>query len=528
MNVCPDVPLRITFSSVPVVGEGKIEVVDNSTNAVVATIDVAAGVKTKAIGGLANFNYYPVEVHENEVTVDLADQSLAYGKAYRIQVDTEAFHDSNGRSFLGSSSSEAWHFTTKPAPPAKDSPRIVVAADCSGDFATIQGAIDFVPEGNTVPRTIFVRRGIYREIVALVGKHRLTIVGEDRKQSIIAYPNNERFNHNVGGNPPARGSAPGRTPTIGVGVYRRGMFLAHRTSDLVMVNLTLHNTTPQGGSQAEALILNGDLQAHAMLLNVDLLSFQDTLQINGQAYIRNCYIEGDVDFLWGKGPCFFENCEARSMRSKAYYTQIRNPSTNHGYVFTDCLFSGASGVTENVLSRIAPGRFPASEVVLLGCRLTDAVSNVGWRLDQATEAPSVHFWEYDSRLPSGERIDTSRRLSAAKQLSQPVDQELIDHYSDPRYVLGGDWTPRLAPIITTQPTSISFAAGQKATVSCGAVGIPVPSVQWRKNQHEIAGATNTTLTIERVTEQDAGVYTAIFTNTVGTIDSAPAKLTIAH
>ena len=131
-------------------------------------------------------------------------------------------------------------------------------------------------------------------------------------------------------------------------------------------------------------------------------------------------------------------------------------------------------------------------------------------------------------MPSGERIDASRRLSAAKQLSQPVDQELIDRYSDPRYVLGGDWTPRLAPIITTQPTSISFAAGQKATVSCGAVGIPVPSVQWRKNQHEIAGATNTTLTIERVTEQDAGVYTAIFTNTVGAIDSAPAKLTIAH
>ena len=119
------------------------------------------------------------------------------------------------------------------------------------------------------------------------------------------------------------------------------MFLAHRVNDLVIANLTLHNTTPQGGSQAEAIILNGGPDAHAILANLDLYSFQDTLQINGQAYITNCYIEGDVDFMWGKGPCFFENCEAKSLRSNAYYTQIRNPATNHGYVYKDCKFDGA-------------------------------------------------------------------------------------------------------------------------------------------------------------------------------------------
>ena len=198
-------------------------------------------------------------------------------------------------------------------------------------------------------------------------------------------------------------------------IYRRGMFLAQRVNDLVIANLTLHNTTPQGGTQAEAIILNGGPDAHAILANLDLYSFQDTLQINGQAYITNCYIEGDVDFMWGKGPCFFENCEAKSLRSNAYYTQIRNPATNHGYVYKDCKFDGAPGVTGNFLSRIAPARFPASEVVLINCTLSDAVGAVGWRLDMATEAPSVHFWEYNSHDAAGKPVDMSKRLSSRQR-----------------------------------------------------------------------------------------------------------------
>ena len=154
------------------------------------------------------------------------------------------------------------------------------------------------------------------------------------------------------------------------------------------------------------------------------ISFQDTLQINGQAYITNCYIEGDVDFMWGKGPCFFENCEAKSLRSNAYYTQIRNPATNHGYVYKNCTFNGAAGVTGNFLSRIAPVQFPASEVVLINCTLTDAVSPVAWRLDQATEAPDVHFWESNSHAPDGQPVDMSKRLPIAKQLKQPEDKQI--------------------------------------------------------------------------------------------------------
>ncbi len=300
-----------------------------------------------------------------------------------------------------------------------------------------------MPDGNREPVTIFIRSGTYNEIVCFTGKHNVTFLGEDRKKTIIAYANNNRFNNNSGGNPFAPGANPSASTVRSGGVYRRGMFLAHRVNDLKIANLTLHNTTPQGGTQAEAIILNGLPDARAVLANLDLISFQDTLQINGQAYITNCYIEGDVDFMWGKGPCFFENCEAKSVRSNAYYTQIRNPATNHGYVYKNCTFNGAAGVTGNVLSRIAPVQYPASEVVLINCTLTEAVSPVAWRLDQATEAPDVHFWEYNSHDADGQPIDMSKRLAIAKQLKQPEDKQLIENYSDAKWVLGGQWTPEV-------------------------------------------------------------------------------------
>ena len=288
------------------------------------------------------------------------------------------------------------------------------------------------------------------------------------------------------GNPfgPAAAAPGAANPRRGGAVYRRGLLLAHRVDDLVIANLTLHNTTPKGGSQAEAIILNGGPNARAIITSVDLSSFQDTLQINGQAYVSDCTIEGDVDFMWGTGPCFFENCTARSLRNSAYYTQIRNPAAHHGYVYKNCTFEGAPGVTGNVLSRIAPGRFPASEVVLIDCVLTGAVEAVGWRLDQATEAPNVHFWEYNSRDPDGKPVDTSRRLAASRQLTLPEDRETISAYSDPRYVLGGNWSPSLAPIITAQPQAVAVIAGQQRDAGRHRRGRPEGDLSMAKGRRE--------------------------------------------
>jgi pectin methylesterase-like acyl-CoA thioesterase len=212
--------------------------------------------------------------------------------------------------------------------------------------------------------------------------------------------------------------------------------------------MTLHNTTPQGGSQAEAIIVNGSLAARTVIRDCDFFSFQDTVQINGQAYMVRCHVEGDVDFLWGRGPSFFEDCTFVTLRSGAYYTQVRNPGTNHGFVFLRCRFEGAPGVKDNYLTRVEPHRFPDSEVVLIDCVLGEVVGAVGWQLQRAkgaTEDPApgnVRFWEFNSRTPDGAPVDDSGRLPASRRLREPDDAATIAQYRDPAWVLGGAWDPR--------------------------------------------------------------------------------------
>jgi pectin methylesterase-like acyl-CoA thioesterase len=530
-NVPPDAPLHITFTSAPVVGSGKVQVFDARDDHLVDSIDVSVQTGTRTIGGLPNYNYYPVLISGNRASLYLASNSLAYNATYYIKIDAGAFKDRSGNSFAGFTNARAWRFKTKAAPPVAGAKKLVVAADGTGDFATVQGALDFVPEGNKAPITIFIRNGTYNEIVFFTGKDNLTILGEDRRKTVIAYANNDRFNHNAGGNPFAPGAAlPGTLPARSGAVYRRGLFLAHRVTNLTIANLTLHNTTPQGGSQAEALILNGTSRARAIIANVDLNSFQDTLQINGQAYVHNCYIEGDVDFMWGTGPAFFENCELKSLRSDAYFTQVRNPIGNHGYVFKNCTFWGLPGVTGNFLSRIVPARFPASEVVLIDCVLTDAVGAVGWRLDQvtqpATEALNVHYWEYNSHDSGGQPVDMGRRLVIARQLKLPDDEKVIANYGDPKFVLGDEWTPLLSPIITTQPKPASVSVGQKAILSVSVAAVPAPGYQWLRNGRNIKGATRSEYTIKSVSGRDAGIYRVVVSSIAGKVTSGAAKLTV--
>lgn len=429
-NVCPDTPLKITFAGLVTMGTaGKIQVVDAETKAVVETIDVATPVATQPIGGLADFRYYPVTFQDNQAEIHLHNGALAYGKTYYVTIDPAFFKIAPfadaawpGLPNIAINNPDDWKFSTKPAPPAAGSTKLTVAADGSGDFCTVQAAVDFLPAGNNAPTQIFIRNGLYREMVYFTKKNAISFIGEDRKKTILEYASNAKFN-----------PAPG--------IYRRMVFQADHADDVKISNLTIRNTTPQGGSQAEAIILNGTPGSRAIISDVDLYSYQDTLQINGQAYVSNCYIEGDVDFMWGKGPCFFENCECKALRSKAYFTQIRNPATNHGYVYDHCTFDGAEGFTGNFISRIDPTRFPYSEVVLIDCVMTTAVGDVGWQLDSKGDPANLHFWEFNSHDADGNPVDVSKRLAVSKQLKQPDDAATIANFSNPTWVLGNDWKP---------------------------------------------------------------------------------------
>jgi pectin methylesterase-like acyl-CoA thioesterase len=134
-------------------------------------------------------------------------------------------------------------------------------------------------------------------------------------------------------------------------------------SDFVLENITLHNTTPYQGSQAEAFRGYG---ARALLNRVNLSSFQDTLLLQNTAFVTNSYIEGDVDFMSGGGPVFFEYCELKALHA-GYYTQIRNGQGVHGNVYVNSTLTRDPTLAENTvyLGRIDPTPFPYSEVVFI-------------------------------------------------------------------------------------------------------------------------------------------------------------------
>jgi hypothetical protein len=424
-NICIDTPLYVTFDQSPVLGTAGTIGVYRADGSLADSIDLADPNSSKRyIGGAQSggvpypFNYYPVIITGNTAAIYL-HQSLDYGQTYYVTMDPGVFTDADGNDFPGISDPNTWRFSTKDSGPPPGTTALTVAADGSGDFCTVQGASDFVPQNNTQRVVIDVRSGTYTEIVYVrSNKAFITVDGEDRDQTVIQYANNNTFNGAVSGN-------------------FRALFGVD-APDFVLANITLHNTTPHGGSQAEAFRGNNQ---RILLNHVNLMSYQDTLLLQGKGFVNDSYIEGDVDFMWGNGTVFFQNSELKAVTSNGYYTQIRNAQGVNGDVFVNCRLTRANdSITGSYLARIDPNVFPYSQVVYINAAMDAHIRPVGWLLNNASEAPDVQFWEYHSTDLDGNALDVSQRAPFSRQLT---DAEAA-LWSDPAYVLGG-WVPNLEP-----------------------------------------------------------------------------------
>ena len=222
-------------------------------------------------------------------------------------------------------------------------------------------------------------------------------------------------------------------------------------SDFTLEDLTLLNTTPYGGSQAEAFRGNAD---RITLNRVNLLSYQDTIRLQGLGYVTNSYIQGDVDFTWGVGTVFWTHDELKSMHA-GYVTQIRNPQGQNGYVFYDDTLTSAPGVADGsvYLGRIDPTVYPYSQAVYIDTTMGAQINPAGWLLNNAdcSAGANLQWWEYGSVTPDGQPIDTSQRLACSSQLTAAEAAQ----WSDPAFVLGG-WVPA---------TVNASVAGATATVA---------------------------------------------------------------
>ena len=436
-EVCVDAPLRLTFNQPPVLGAGKIEVCRQSGAQVVDTVEIAAGRERsagilpassgEAAGTLTGdkslpryeavgsselqLRYAPVTVSRNTASIRLRPGALVPGEEYFVRVASGAFTDAEAHDFPGLA--DGWKFRVRSTVPV-NAGRLIVAADGSGDFCTVQGAVDHIQPHRTHPALIFIRKGRYEELVR-IGKDQphIRLLGEERDGTLIAFTNNEKLNS---------------------GWIQRSV-LGVEGDDFSLENLTVQNTTPYKGSQAEAVYINA---GRCALQNARFLSLQDTLHLSGRVYVADSLIEGDVDYLWGYGSACFDRCELRSMHD-GYYVQARNAPDQTGYVFTDCKLTAAPEVKKCWLARIETARFPASHVAFIRCQMGRHILPAGWQTTGPAEA-ALRFEEYQSTDPTGALLDVTQRDPAGKQITA----ERAAEESDPAKVLAGKdgWNPK--------------------------------------------------------------------------------------
>jgi pectin methylesterase-like acyl-CoA thioesterase len=433
-GICTDTPLYVAFDQPPTAGTSGRVTVYNSKGTVVDTLDMSSSPQTKVIGG-APFVYYPVIVTGN-IAAFYLHQQLPANDTYSVTMDPGVLTDAAGVPFAGFTGLNFWKFGTVPAirTVATGATSFTVAFD-GGDYCTVQGAVDAVPAANTQAVTITVKPGTFTEIVYVPSnKPFITVQGADRIASVVQYPNNNNLN-------PA-------------GVSARASFGVD-APDFTLQNITLWNTTPHGGSQAEAFRGNNQ---RILLNRVTLKSFQDTLMLQGAGMVTDSYIEGDVDFMWGSGAVYLQNTELKALTANGYYTQIRNGQTGNGNVYVNCTLDAASGVTGSYLGRIDPTVYPYSQVIYINSAMGPQIIPVGWLLNNATTAPNVQFWEYKSTDLTGAALDVSQRATFSRQLTATEAAK----WSDPSNVLGG-WVP-----YTVNATTSAVAVGAAITTDWSA------------------------------------------------------------
>lgn len=303
------------------------------------------------------------------------------------------------------------------------------------EFSTITDALLSIPKGTTEPVTIYIKKGTYKEKL-VIKQPNLTLIGESKEETILTFDDYANMIMEDGSK---RGTF--RTPSVFIDA-----------NDFTAKNLTFQNSSGFGHQvgQALALYVDGD---RMIFDNCILLGSQDTLftaplpptanqpggftgpkefepRINGRHYYRNCYIRGDVDFIFGSATAFFDHCEIFSQKTddlpaakegeeQKNYGYVTAASTaedqKYGYVFSHCRLTSDCPKHSVYLGR--PWRNFA-KTVFLHCEIGKHIREEGWHDWNKPEAHETMLYaEYQSTGEGAKAIKEGKRASFSKQLS---------------------------------------------------------------------------------------------------------------
>ena len=339
----------------------------------------------------------------------------------------------------------------------------VVAKDGSGDYQTLQSAIDAAPAGRAKPWLIFVKNGEYKEHIDIpASKTHLHIIGQDRDKAIV-------LDDRLCGGENAYSVDPGATVVV-------------KGADTFFENITLENSyghEKQAGPQALALNTQADRVA---LNNVALLSYQDTWittsTSNNRHYIKNSLIEGAVDFIYNSGNVYLDGDTLEINRPSGGYIVAPSHAADvkWGYVFQNNVIRPHKGVN---VTDVWLGRpwHNAPKTVFINTQTFINIPAKGW---YNTMGGLPELWaDYNTVDANGNPVDLSMRETyyfyyADKEKTQKVEKFNVKNYLTDeeaaqytiKNVCGGDdnWQPDLlceacdAPQVKGEGSTLSWQA----------------------------------------------------------------------
>ena len=297
---------------------------------------------------------------------------------------------------------------------------LTVSKDGSGDYTTVQAAIDAVAEGETA--TIMVKAGTYEGMVKVGLRTKpstkcISLIGEGMDKTIITAANGK---NNIGSGKDVRDYA-----TLGV-----------FAPDFYAQDICIQNTGGKAAGQALALHMDGD---RSTFYRCKITGYQDTHRTKKgvRSYYKECVIEGATDYIYAGGTCWFEHCTLNCVAGGyitapediTYYTTASDGTTKIwlGFIFNECTLTKASGVSDKSVSL---GRCWGAEKcgsMFLNCQLNNIIKAAGWETMGGNDGTKSYYAEYKSKNGTA-LADISNRISWSHQLTD-ADYEKVNTWA---------------------------------------------------------------------------------------------------
>lgn len=276
--------------------------------------------------------------------------------------------------------------------------KIIVAKDGSGQYTTVQAALDAVKEGNADTLTIFIKKGIYKEVIIVdARKHFIKLVGEDPLTTRLTYDNHAGTRLNNGDT---------------LNTWTCASFFVYG-NDFRAENLSFENSAGFTAGQAVGLRIEGN---RASFKNCRITGNQDILFLSGSGvkhFFRDCYIEGTTDFIFGASTAVFINCHIHSKKNSHITAASTNSIIPFGFVFIDCKLTA-----DSLINKVSLGRpwTPTASVTYINCWMGSHIIPEGWNnWRNPNNENTVRYAEYGSSGPGANR---EGRVKWARQLMQ--------------------------------------------------------------------------------------------------------------